>query len=338
MALLAYGAFARVRFADSRYFWATLGLMVLLSLGAYATVGGARFPLPSLWLWESFPPYRALRVPARFGYFGSICAAVLAAGSIKHLFERIARRRRRIALGVVLVALSIADLAMVPFPAHSLPARPDCYAFLQRHDPGASLCEVHPADRPIDYQAILAYWQRFHGARTSAGYSGCENRDLQLVATSSSPFQYDRLADPSYLSRPDDLTIDLVWHARFEDYAWLYLTAHDFDYLVLHKWTWDGSPPPTPLVRMRDQLAVAIVYEDATTAVVDRRRLPKPSQPVVLCTDGWRERLERQGRRSAIVSREAGILAYNPTPDRPLRPGGRGVVVSPASHRGALER
>ncbi len=80
LGLLGYAAAMRVRFRRSQFLWLSLGMLVVLSMGAYGSIGPKQIPLPALWLWEWFPPFRSLRVPARFGYLGVVCAAVLASG------------------------------------------------------------------------------------------------------------------------------------------------------------------------------------------------------------------------------------------------------------------
>lgn len=317
--LLAYAVIHGVRFPRSRYLWATLGVMVVLSLGAYSRVGSTRIPLPALWLWEVCPPFRSLRVPARFGYFATVCAAVIAAGAVKHAFGRIARPRRRAAAGVALVVLAVADLAMAPFPTQPLPTMPACYDFIRQRDPAATIYEVHADDRPVDYQALCAYWQGFHGLKTSAGYTGSANQRYQQTIHASSPFPFERLGDGGFLVASEAFSMDLLGPTRFEDYTWLFLTAHEFDYLVLHRWTWEGRAAPESLDRIAGRLGTAIVYQDDSTVVVDRSKLPAPTDPVLLCTTGWRQRLDWRGRRSGVVAEDARLVVYNPTPDRALR-------------------
>src|SRR5690606_4607325 len=105
----------------------------------------------------------------------------------------------------------------------------------------------------------------------------------------------------------------------FEDYAWLYLTAHGFDYLVIHRWTWEGRPVPEPLDRVQERLSAGIVFEDESAVVIDRRRLPIPERPALLCTTGWRDRINWRGAHAGIVEEDARILVYNPTPEFPLQ-------------------
>lgn len=322
LALLGYGAVNRVKFRDSGYLWLCLGVLVVLSMGASTTVGSVEVPLPALWLWEHVPPFGALRVPARYGYLGAVCAAVLAGGAMAALDERMRTARRRALVAAALFAVAIADLSTAPYPSRPLPTAPRVYGRLLERTPGASFCEVHPTGRGFDYlryQSTLAYWQSLHGGRTSAGNPGVENRAFAARAYANSPFHHARLADPEYLSTPGRDAFDLVRDARFEDYAWLYLHAMQYDYLILHKWTWDGTPTPAPLLRIRERLAGAILVEDDAVAVLDPRRLDPPTRPTALCLAGWRERVPRSGATGAIAGPEATALVYNPTPGQPLQ-------------------
>ena len=324
LAMLGYGALGRVRFRGSGYLWLSLGVLVLLSMGAYAKVGSWKVPLPALWLYEHVPAFGSLRVPGRFGYLGAICASVLAGGAMATLRGRIRRKWLRLAVAPIAMVLAIADLSPSPFLTQPIPTMPTVYQSLREKDPEATFCEVHPTGNGFDYlryESTLAYWQAKHGGRTSAGNPGVENRVFSALASSNSPFHYSRLADPGYLSAGGPEGFDLVRDADFEEYAWLYLMAMNYDYLIVHNWTWDGSPPPSPLLRIQDRLAGAMVAEDAKAGVVvfDRRKLERPSHPVALCRSGWRERLNRFGKTSAIAEREAEILVYNPTPEQPIR-------------------
>ncbi|QDV38851.1 hypothetical protein [Tautonia plasticadhaerens] len=323
LGLLGLGAVGRVRFRHSGFLWACLGMLVVLSMGPHTTIGSTRIPLPGSWLWDHLPGFRAMRVPARFGFLGAACAAVLAGGTTAALLDRVRSRPRRLALAVGLPLLALADLSSVPFPSRALPDLPPAYARLAVRAPDARICEIHPTGSGFDflrYESTLAYWQSQHGLTTSAGNPGVENRRFTARILASSPFFYTLLADPGYLADdPGPIPLPPVQGARFEDLTWLWIHAHRYDFIVMHKWTWDGSPPPPALLRARERLAAAIVDEDGQVVVLDPRRLPPPSRPVALCRSGWRERLIRLGAPAAIAEQDAEILAYNPTPGLPLR-------------------
>src|SRR5205807_1535220 len=89
---------------------------------------------------------------------------------------------------------------------------------------------------------------------------------------------------------PKRQSFGIVHDVPFLDYAWLYLTAHGIDHVVLHHW--DGSVHQylVRFERLTAALEAAKITGDARTTVYERARLPRPSGPVVLCDDGWRSR------------------------------------------------
>lgn len=317
LGLLAWAAVVRVSVKHGRTLWACLAVLVILSIGANMNIGGRIVPMPASWLWDHCPGFRSLRVPARFGYLAVVCAAVLAGAAAGRLIDGAGSRWRKAAIGVGLAGLAVVDLAMVPCPTRPIPPMPPVYATLLRSHPDATLCEVHPNGDYVSYESTLAYWQGMHGGKTSAGNPGVENRRLTHLTGVTSPFYHGLLGDPGYLTGPS--RFDIVGEARFEDYAWLYLTTHKFDYLVLHTWSADGSPTSPVFARIRGRLAEALIHEDATQSAFDRRRLATPDRPVALLTSGWRDRIAWRGVPSAIAAEDARVAVYNPSADRPLR-------------------
>ena len=92
------------------------------------------------------------------------------------------------------------------------------------------------------------FWQSYHGGRTSAGYTANFNALHEALMVSPSPFYAAWLAESGFLANPEDQPIDLSPHTRFDDYTWLYLTAHNMDYVVLHRRPEDNPMmPPAPM-------------------------------------------------------------------------------------------
>ena len=75
IALILYAAIFRVRFDRRAYWWGLFALLLILSLGAHAKVGGLDVSLPAYWLKKYFVGFRMIRVPARFNLFASVAAA-----------------------------------------------------------------------------------------------------------------------------------------------------------------------------------------------------------------------------------------------------------------------
>jgi hypothetical protein len=317
--LIHRAAVRRVRFPRVGYWWAAFGLLVVLSMGSTCRLGPYRVPLPGALLWH-LPAFQLIRNPARFNLLATICAAVLAAAGLRQLLADCRRPWARSALIVVLSVLVVADLGVGSFTGSAVPAMPACYRALTAGARRPALLEAPLicSGAPWHLTASCGYWQSIHRAKTTAGYSGHDNDDFDYRLYISSPFAAPRLADPGYLLDPEAMGIDMVRDVRFDDYVWLYINVHRFDYVVLHQWP--GSVPETPvrLDRLKARLHPALVAEDSATAVYDPSRLSRPIRPVLLAKGGWLLRSKWRGGDCAAVARVAELAAYNPEPDREL--------------------
>ena len=318
--LLAYAAVARVRFARASYWWATLGLLVVLSFGATWRVGGVKLSLPASWGLDSFSPLRLIRVPARFNLFAGVIAAVIAAAALKNLLARLRWPSARVAAVAALMAASLADLAIVPFGSAPIPPMPACYAAMREMAPGASFAEgpQYASSDSVELSALGAYWQSFHKGRTTAGYTAHPNLAFDHEIAHASPFSVWDLASPYFLSDPGDESVDLIRHVSYRDYVWLYLTHHGLRFAVLHKRPMAVSGHPVQLDRAREALREGLVFEDADTIVFDRDRLAPPTRPVALCVTGWRRTAILEGRRVRPVAIVGRLSVFNPDPARDL--------------------
>ena len=79
------------------------------------------------------------------------------------------------------------------------------------------------------------------GGRTTAGYSGHQNRPFDDLLSWNSPFADTRMLEASFPAPAGVEHFDLVRHADFRDYAWLYLTRHRLRFAVLHRWAGGDS-------------------------------------------------------------------------------------------------
>ena len=320
--MIHHAAVRRVRFPRAGYWWAALGLMVLLSMGAHLRIGTHAVDLPGAWLWRSFFAFRLIRVPARFNLFAIVAAAVVAAAGLKHLLGRLDRRPagRGLALAGVM-ALAVADLRTGPYESAPPPGLPACYKAIRDRDPAATFLEVPLASSGSAEQlgAADGYWQTLHGAPSTGGYSGQPNARFDDLMAWPSPFGYWRLAEPGYPRKdPEGLTVDLTSGVDFDDLAWLYLATHKLKYVVLHKWATTVGTRAMHLDDLRARLAPAKVFEDDITAVYESARLKPPAQPVLLCTEGWRQGFGWRGKLCRPIGREAQLAVFNPDADRPL--------------------
>ena len=243
-----------------------LALLIVLSLGSGCDLGGHRVGLPSGWLREHFFGFRLIRVPARINLFVGVIAAVLAGAAFGEILKRLPWRPARVALFAAVTAIAIYDLAIPVGPA-PMPPQPACYAAILKGDPGASFLEAPQCPSGGWFlNACTGYWQSLHQGRSSGGYSGHANAEYDRRVLTPSPFYSERMADPNYLASPEEQAIDLIQKTRFREYTWLYMTAHQFRYAVLHRWP--GATPEYPKLRIdrvRGQLIDAQVYEDSST-------------------------------------------------------------------------
>ncbi len=313
--LLLHSAITRrVRFEGSRFWWTALGLTVLLSMGAYGWVGAHHVELPAAWLWNILPPFRLIRVPARFNLIATIFAALIAAAAFKHWAESIASPRRRVALAAGLTALALVDLANVPFGEHlEVPAIPSAYAFIhaQNHDAAILEMPLFASSNSQTVAAVAGYWQSLHRLKTSTGYSGVPNRRFDDEVADASPFTLDAAHIPPETAGGVTPTAHpVVASANLAAYTWLYMMVYKYDYLVVHRWA--GATVPEPL-------ANAVVFDDGAAAVIDRRKLPTPTEPVVMPVRGWPRNFGDPLMGNHLLAADSTLFVFSPADDAPLR-------------------
>ncbi len=321
--LMVWAATHRTGLRTAGYWWLTLALLVVLSMGSMVVIGGVELELPAGWLRDVFLPFRLIRAPARFKFFAAVVAALLAGAGLKHLLERVRWLWARVAIGSTLFLIALADLAHVPYATLPVPSMPSSYAWALHQNPDATFLEIPQfstggADR---LTTLCAYWQSIHGGTTNAGYSGHQNVAQDHLITHNSPFLAPLLARADYPPESDGIGIDILGNIYFLDYAWMYLQAHDFQYLVLHHRPEAFPEAPLQLERLEALLADSLVYEDDSTRLYDRERLPRPTRAVPICKDGWNERLVVDDRFVCLTSQVAEVEVYNPDPAQALRLG-----------------
>lgn len=321
--LLHRAAIRRVSFPRANYWWAALVLLVVLSMGSHLRFGANRIELPCAWLWRYLFAFRLIRVPARFNLFAIVVAAVVAGAGLKDLMGWIHRNTRLRAGPVlaVLAVIAIADLRTGHYGSVPPPEMPAIYRTILRRDPTATFLEVPQSSSGGAEQlsAVNGYWQSIHRGASTGGYSGQPNARFDELMFWNSPFAYFHLSDPAYLANPDGEYVDLTFHVDFDDLAWLYLATHKLKYVVLHKWAIAvGERQMVRIDALRARLAPARIYEDDRTAVYESARLKPPTHPVLLCTEGWRQRVGWRGKLMSTFGREGRVAVYNPDPGRPL--------------------
>jgi hypothetical protein len=319
LGLVFYAAVHGLSFARSKFWWAMLALLLILSFGASWQIGDWKIPLPAFWLKKSLFFFAMIRWPSRFNLLVAVVAALPASAALRHLRGRIPNRVGRGAVTAALVAAAVADLSTLPFPNRTVPPIPPCYAEVLKHDPAASFLDIPQffSGGTHHFNALCAYWQSLHGGKTSGGYSGNSNVIYDNLVFFSSPFAISEMGKLDYLDQPERTAFDVAKGVHFLDYAWLYLKAHDYRYVVLHQWPGALTGAPGRADHLKAELASSKVFEDAMTAVYARDRLPLPRHPVWLCTAGWRQILTPEHCRA--VERAGQIAVYNPDAGQDLR-------------------
>jgi hypothetical protein len=314
LALLAYAAAFRVRFARRGFWWSVLILMVVLSWGSQIRIGSTRIPLPAGWIYDLFPPFHLIRVPARFNLFAAICAAVPASAALRDLLGRVGCPHRRFTLAVTLALVMIADLAMVPFESSPIPTMPPIYRELAAKSPATTIVDA-PMFGSVGgqvYSSLWGYWQSIHHLKTTAGYPGVANVVFEAEIVHPSPFWTNRLVNPSELKITQNQRFGAVEGVDPRDYAWLYLTAHHFDHVVWHQGQWFDPKYDAGSAKVKALLSEAKVFEDADVTVFDRDRLRAPSKLTWLCGEGFRPAASTSASWSFGVLRSGRIVVYQP--------------------------
>jgi hypothetical protein len=319
LGLLFYAAWRRARMRGGAFWWWTLALLVVLSAGVVARVGGREVPLPSGWLWWCLPPYRLIRCSARFNLLAAVVAAVPAAAALHDLRRRLRTRAARVAAFAALAVVAVADLSLVPYVSHRPAEPPPVYAALRRIDPDAALLELPVQASALDLSRLdWTYWQSIHRLRTSVGYSGMPNDRRDRLIVGGSPFPVER---PGFLAvgDPDAGRFGVVSGADFADYAWLFLEVHGYTHVVCHRRTAEMLGDPASVARLDAQLAGARVYCDGEATAYARDRLAPPRNPVAVCTGGWVPLPDTPGRcYVALAGRAARLVVCNPPPGPPV--------------------
>jgi hypothetical protein len=114
--------------------------------------------------------------------------------------------------------------------------------------------------------------------------------------------------------KPEAESFGPIRDVGFRDYLWLFLQVHKYRYLVFHDDSGSALGHPAAVARLRDQLIGAKVFKDGKTTIFDHSRLPMPSRPVLVCTDGWTTSLGMPGPLRFAVGKVGRLKFFNTTP------------------------
>lgn len=311
-----------VRFRDSGFWWISTAMLVVLSLGSSLRYGSVEIPMPAGWLrdWDWFVPFGLIRVPARFKLFVPVCSGIIAGAAWLAIRTRWPGRAGRRVAFLSVALLAVVDLAHVPYHSEPMPELPGGYAWIRAEDPEAAWVDVPQMNSGNAHtiNSMYTYWQSLHGGRTTAGYSGHQNRPFDDLLSWNSPFADTRMMEASFPGPPESEHFDLVRRVDFRDYAWLYLTFHDLRFVVLHRWA-AGWSSGYGVDRIAELLGDAKCYDDGELAVFDRELMEPPRAPVVLQSDDWGGYylLPRDGF-VRLAAESSAVETYNPDPAEPL--------------------
>jgi hypothetical protein len=164
--------------------WTTLlallaGIFVLLSLGPEMNLAGR--PVGTgiyTWLYEIFPPWRALRITHRIGFTVMLLAGLLAAVGLSAFEARLAGTRLRRATAIVPLLLLVEYLPL-PFDYEVIRWNepPAAYPWLAQQ-PGDFAVAEWPAFKDLP-DATYAMWSLIHGKRLVNGTSGFDPPFIQ---------------------------------------------------------------------------------------------------------------------------------------------------------------
>lgn len=219
--MIAVFLWRRREWPDSRpWFWFTVALVLyILAMGNFIGVFGHRIPLPFKWLREIFP-FSLVRAPNRFFVYTLMAVTVMSG----YVLACLARRTKRFHLAlftVVLVALLLAERAIIPF-YHREVKVPEFYRTIAADPEKYAI-----ADLPIKYPGFSLYnqYQMTHGRPLVAG-------EYFYPAYSSRTFSY-MLANPLLSASQCDLTTpitrDIDQEAVFRSFR-----DNDVRYLIVH--------------------------------------------------------------------------------------------------------
>ena len=100
--------------------------------------------------------------------------------------------------------MATADLAITPYGSVTVPEMPGSYEVAARRNPDSLVLDIPQVftGHNQEVSPMAAYWQSFHGGRTTAGYSAHGNRRQDWLLAFGSPFSYFDMLDPAYLADP----------------------------------------------------------------------------------------------------------------------------------------
>ena len=190
---------------------------------------------------------------------------------------------------------------MIPFETSAIPPMPPIYRDLVKRNPGVALVDapLFGANEGQTFSSLWGYWQSIHRGKTSAGYPGLPNLPFEAEVVRSSPFQTSQILRSS-------------WNQTDKDAAWLWLTAYQFDHVILHQGVFTDPLSIEGSQKLKTALAEARSFEDGDVVVFDREKLKPPQVLTWLPCQGFRGVMIQGERKSWGVLKSARFAVYQP--------------------------
>lgn len=216
---------------------ALVGFVISLGPTWQPTAAGGT-PLPYRFLYDHFPLFKAMRVPARFGVLFDFAVVILAASGFAWVWGLLAERvrpelARLIGIGATaaLALLALVELRAVPFPLvevdRSATAAAPYRWLAEQPDDGAVMefpvIELGEGERPV---TLAMFWSTLHWKPLVQGYSGFAPPSLEII-------QNTFIGD---MKRPNGTVAETISFATkdnigiMQDLGVRYIVLHQFSY------------------------------------------------------------------------------------------------------------
>ena len=200
-----------------------LGCLVGLGVAFDASRGFNGYTFP--FLYNSLPPFRGLRVPARFSMLVGFSLALLSAYGARRLISVTAHPPVRAAIAIALVAGVLADLAPRLRLEKVWPEPPPIYASI---GPDAVLAEFpFPAPEDSPRNMPYMYFSVWHWGRLINGYSGSSPRRHDPIARLVSTFPDPAGVEALRSLGPTHVTVNCALFVRGDCQSLLDYLDHD---------------------------------------------------------------------------------------------------------------
>ncbi len=228
-------------------------IALIISLGpTWHPERGGGTPLPYRFLYDHFPFFKAMRVPARFGVLTDFAVVVLAASGFAWVWELLAARLRPqvaqlVGIGATAAVslLILVELHAAPFPLTAVDRSAEASApyrwLAEQPDKGAVMefpvIELGQGERPI---TLAMYWSTLHWKPLVQGYSGFAPPSLEVI-------QNTFIGD---MKRPNGTVAEAISFVTGDDIG--VLQDLGVRYILLHQYSYKREDWPLVLDKLEE--------------------------------------------------------------------------------------